>query len=263
GDKLRILPMVSLFELLEQAPARMPPQPRLLVLGGLDYGAVSKEQGAKDARTWQPLPETEGEAEAVRDRFLRTFPKGTAQLLEGQNAPKTELVRAVRNVHYLHIATHGYFAPEAQRGSRDVGRGRHLSPLAVRGLSPMVLTGLALSGANAQGEGVITAEEMQTLDLASCRLVVLSACDTSVGVGRAGQGYASLRTALVGAGARFVLTSLWMVGDKPTRELMQEFYARLWDQGMSPHQALWEAKKVMRSRGAAFRDWAGWVLTGQ
>jgi CHAT domain-containing protein len=132
-----------------------------------------------------------------------------------------------------------------------------------------VLCGLALSGANLPPDelgrhaGILTAEEILSLDLSRCYLVTLSACDTSLGVRRAGQGYASLRAALQGAGARFVLTSLWKVGDEATMELMVDFYRRLWVQNKEPHAALWEAKTEARRKGAPFRDWAGWVLTGR
>ena len=101
------------------------------------------------------------------------------------------------------------------------------------------------------------------LDLSRCFLVTLSACDTSLGVRRAGQGYASLRAALQGAGARYVLTSLWKVGDEATMELMIDFYRRLWGGPQDPHRALWQAKMEARRRGAAFRDWAGWVMAGK
>ena len=137
------------------------------------------------------------------------------------------------------------------------------------GLSPLVLTGLALSGANLPADelgrrsGILTAEEILSLDLSKCYLVTLSACDTSLGVRRAGQGFASLRAALQGAGARFVLTSLWKVGDKATMALMADFYRRLWKDKKDPHTALWEAKTAARKRNAPFRDWAGWVLTGK
>jgi len=139
----------------------------------------------------------------------------------------------------------------------------------VIGLSPLVLAGLALSGANRPADGlghragILTAEEILSLDLSSCYLVTLSACDTSLGVRRAGQGYASLRAALQGAGARYVLTSLWKVADDATEALMADFYELLWRRRHEPHAALWQAKMAARARGAAFRDWAGWVLTGR
>jgi CHAT domain-containing protein len=137
------------------------------------------------------------------------------------------------------------------------------------GLSPLALTGLALAGANLGRDrsgsvpGIVTAEEIFSLDLSHCDLVVLSACSTSLGVCRAGQGYGSLRSALQGAGAGAVLTSLWPVRDATTRKLMIEFYRRFWGQGLPVHRALWEAKMTIRdSAEAGFADWAGWVLTG-
>ena len=134
---------------------------------------------------------------------------------------------------------------------------------------------MALAGANLPADatgripGLITAEELSTLDLANCELAVLSACDTNVGVRRAGQGVASLQRALHMAGARSVITSLWKVPDEATKELMVDFYRRLWVQKKEKAVALWEAKMKLRDakdeRGRpkyGTRDWAAWVLTG-
>jgi CHAT domain-containing protein len=54
-----------------------------------------------------------------------------------------------------------------------------------------------------------------------------------------------------------------------TRDLMLDFYRRIWVEKKPEHQALWEAKKRVRDAkdedGAprySTRDWAAWVLTG-
>jgi len=85
----------------------------------------------------------------------------------------------------------------------------------------------------------VTAEELSALDLSGCELAVLSACDTNVGLRRAGQGVASLQKALHMAGARSVITSLWKVPDQATGELMLDFYRHLWVEGKPKAQALW------------------------
>ena len=119
-------------------------------------------------------------------------------------------------------------------------------------------------------DGFLNLTEIYSLDLRGCELAILSACDTNVGVVRAGQGVASLQKALHIAGARSAVTALWEVPDEVTRMLMSDFYRRLWTQKKSKIRALWEAKKNIRDRRDArgrhryrFRDWAGWVLTGE
>jgi tetratricopeptide (TPR) repeat protein len=98
---------------------------------------------------------------------------------------------------------------------------------------------------------------------------VLSACETAVGIRRSGQGVASLQKALHMAGARSVVTSLWKVPDEATRELMVDFYRRVWIWKQPKNRALWQAKEALRaakdSAGTPLHSthaWAAWVLTG-
>ena len=107
-----------------------------------------------------------------------------------------------------------------------------------------------------------TAEELATIDLTNCELAVLSACETNVGIRRAGQGIQSLQTALHTAGARTAITSLWKVDDGATRRLFEVFYTKLWKEKLGVADALWQAKMALRGEGHALRDWAGWVLSG-
>jgi CHAT domain-containing protein len=279
GDRIGLRPLVSLFELLDSSGPRPGETPQLLLGGGIDYGRTAEDaakpldanaaspvvERAGEAGAWAPLPGTQREASAIGDLFAHAFPGGKTAGLADEHAGKAQIAQAAPRATFVHLATHGYFAPESVRSITDAQPGEG----AISGLSPLALCGLALSGANLPPDalgrhaGILTAEEILALDLSRCYLVTLSACDTSLGVRRAGQGYASLRAALQGAGARFVLTSLWKVGDEATMELMVDFYRRLWVQKKEPHAALWEAKTQARARGAPFRDWAGWVLTGR
>ena len=239
-----------------------------------------------NAAGFSPLPGTALEAEGIAAQFSASFEdREPALLLEGERASREALVELAPRARFLHIATHGWFAPESIPSTLD------LEPLdaqmkwgvamsrreQVRGSSPMILCGLALAGANSEARdlygrvaGVITAEEIALLDLSHCELAVLSACDTSVGVRHTGQGVASLQRALQMAGARSVITSLWKVPDEATKDLMLDFYRRLWVEKKPKHQALWEAKmKLAHARDEhgrvlySTRDWAAWVLTGQ
>ncbi|MFT7480819.1 MAG: CHAT domain-containing protein, partial [Gammaproteobacteria bacterium] len=174
---------------------------------------------------------------------------------------------------YVHLATHGWFAPESVPSTKDARpEGESFARMGledrVSGLAPMTLCGLALAGANngrdslGRVPGILTAEELCSLDLSQCELAVLSACETNVGIRRAGQGIQSLQSALYAAGTRTSITSLWKVDDAATRRLMEVFYTNLWIEKMPKAEALWQAKQALRDEGHPPAHWAGWVLTG-
>jgi CHAT domain-containing protein len=101
-------------------------------------------------------------------------------------------------------------------------------------------SGLALAGAHrtlqlwAEGkataacnDGILTADDISTLDLRNTWLVVLAACDTGLGEARAGEGVFGLRRGFIQAGAQNLLLTLWPIDDKRTRHLMSDFYTQL------------------------------------
>lgn len=244
----------------------------LLTIGGVDYGAAVDPQRV----AFQPLGAARREVRDVVARFESAFPDAGIERLSGRAVTKEGLAAAVRGARFVHVATHAWFAPDSIRSVHDrepvdglLARSDE-SSLAdvVRGLSPMVLCGVALSGANDGSEGILTAEELAGLDLESCDLAVLSGCETALGLRRSGQGLASIKQALHMAGARASLTSLWQVSDRATRALMAEFYDALWGRVLSPELALRSARRELRAARDAegrpvygARDWAGWVLT--
>ncbi len=282
GDRHAFVTLHALSELR----AAQPPAPgpaSLLALGDPAYSgaeAPSTEIAALPPPTragepgrFAPLPATRAEIEGVGELFRRTFGLD-AVLLEGTRAGKDELLARASATRYLHLATHGWFAPESVRSVLDAdtdARGsfpRMGLEERVLGFAPMSLCGLALAGADLGADalgrvaGILTAEELCSLDLSRCELAVLSACETNVGARRAGQGIQSLQTALHVAGARMAVTSLWKVDDAATRDLMVRFYALLWSEGRPAAEALWHAKRELRAAGRPPRDWAGWVLSG-
>lgn len=242
-------------------------------------------RGTAWERGFSPLTHSGSEAKSIGALYEEIYEgERPVLVLEKRRASREAIEEVAPRARFLHVATHGWFAPESIRSWSDPdpidarsGLGARPSGLEqVRGMSPMLLCGLALAGANLSADaagrtpGLVTAEELSTLDLSNCELVVLSACDTNVGERRAGQGVASLQKALQMAGARSVITSLWKVPDEATKELMLDFYRRLWVEKKPKYEALWEAKKKLRDatdeRGRplyATRDWAGWVLTGE
>jgi CHAT domain-containing protein len=105
-----------------------------------------------------------------------------------------------------------------------------------------------LAGANkpdAGDDGILTAEEVATLDLTGVDLAVLSACETGLGPTAGGEGLLGLQRAFHAAGAHTVVASLWKVDDAATRDLMQRFYDNLWNKHMGKLAALREAQLWM------------------
>ncbi len=111
-----------------------------------------------------------------------------------------------------------------------------------------------LAGANRPGSadplthddrGILTAEAIAGLDLAGLVLVVLSACETGLGLGGGGEGVFGLQRAFHLAVAQNVVASLWKVDDQATAALMTIFYDRLWKQGKPPIEALREAQLTL------------------
>ncbi len=272
GDRYRVRTEVS-FGRLIHPPGDSTSEPRLLLAGGIDYEAelgldadprldaatppVAESGTTRSGGVFLPLPGTEPETVEIAGIFEEAFRIPATRLSDGA-ATKATLADLAPRSRFLHLATHGWFASEKFRSQLDsLGDETDRASFdrverAIRGFAPETLCGIAFAGANngrdALGRvpGILTAEELSLFDLRGCELAVLSACETNVGIRRAGQGIQSLQAALHGAGVRTAVTSLWKVSDLATRLLMVEFYRRIWEQKQPKAEALWEAKRWLR-----------------
>lgn len=105
--------------------------------------------------------------------------------------------------------------------------------------------------------------ELYSLNFPS-EMVVLSACNTGVGIYANGEGLMSISRALNYAGVKSTVHSLWQVPDKETAELMSYFYNYL-DDGLEKNEALALAKKkFIESNPMKIHPfyWAGFVVNG-
>ena len=167
-----------------------------------------------------------------------------------KEATKEALLK-IHSPYILHLATHGFFAkedptraqtePEAQLGGRQsVTKSKFFK-------NPMHRSGLALAGAQTtieawkreevppvENDGILTAEDVSTLDLQGTWLVTLSACDTGSGEARAGEGVMGLRRGFIQAGAQDLLMTLWPISDEVTVQIMSDFYEAAHKTGNAP-----------------------------
>jgi CHAT domain-containing protein len=257
-------------DLLEKPlPARDKPPPAMLLVGGVDFGALpggklvvadSRQPSAPrlSGKNWPALPGTLAEVEAVKALFNARHKDGKTKELLGARATKAAVRPAMREHRYLHLATHGFFTPASVRSalesSRSARRDDYFGQAGVSGWHPGLLCGIVLAGANKEPkegaeDSILTALEVAQQDLSGVELAVLSACETGLGEVAGGEGVLGLQRAFQVAGARCTVTSLWSVNDSSTSLLMEAFYDRLWSEGKpSRVEALRQAQLfVMRN----------------
>lgn len=208
-----------------------------------------------------PLPATGGEARILGS--LLQLDKD--HVLTGDRATEASL-RELHGPRILHVATHGFFLNDQQVLTvKPVGFSHETVPL---GENPLLRSGLALAGANLRhsgtnDDGILTAAEVAQLDLVGTQLVVLSACDTGVGIVENSEGVYGLRRALVLAGAQSQLVSLWNLADVATQELTLEYYQHLL-KGEGRSRALRAAQLAMLANPERAHPyyWAGFIPIG-
>lgn len=169
----------------------------------------------------------------------------------------------------LHVATHGFYMTESQTEDiRFYTHNPYTSTYISNEVSPLKRSGLLMAGGNKawKGEpipdgvedGVLTADEIASLDLSSCDVVVLSACETGLGE-ITDEGVYGLQRAFKNAGAKSIIMSLWEVDDKATSLMMQSFYINL-SKGMDKRDAFDSAQKEVRKKYTDPRYWSAFIM---
>jgi len=214
---------------------------------------------------WDQLPHTNTEIENISKLLNKEGYKVnvSAELKATEDQFKT-LGVSKESPRILHLATHGYFFPDAQSGAKT---GFQSSS------HPLIRSGLILAGANhvwqgnmpveGKEDGILTAYEISQMDLSNTELVVLSACETGLGDIEGNEGVYGLQRAFKMAGVKYVMMSLWSVQDKQTKEFMELFYKEWLDNEKSILEAHQATQNAMRQRYAKpFNPnlWAGFVL---
>ncbi|MCW5516249.1 CHAT domain-containing protein [Muriicola sp. Z0-33] len=173
------------------------------------------------------LNSSQGELEGIADYF-------NSEVLLNTNATKVNFLDKAIYPKIIHLATHA-----------DVGQGEN----------PWI----------AFSDEKMYLKEIYAIKTAS-DMVVLSACNTSDGNLKRGEGVMSLARGFFYSGAKSVVSSLWPVTDESGKELMISFYKNL-DKGHSKSRALREAKLsyLKNVKAAELKHpfyWAGFVMLG-
>ena len=236
---------------LAEVAARKGPQAvrpvDLLALGNPVFEGEGKQGRAqleylRAGASLQPLPYAEEEVSSI-GKLYQSNRKETELYVRDKALESVLKSGAGRPFKILHLATHGFVDDRVP-----------------------ALSGLLLApGAGPDGDdGYLRLNEIFHLKM-NADLVVLSACETALGKEVRGEGMVGLTRAFFYAGARSVIASLWMVSDKSTALLMEDFYAH-YLKGEDAATALRRAKLgLLDGKDPRYRHpyfWAPFVFMG-
>nr|XP_058969439.1 tetratricopeptide repeat protein 28-like [Pocillopora verrucosa] len=226
--RIRVLPSLTTLQLIHDCPADFHVKTGALLVGDPCFKHIIYE-----GTLLMQLPGARKEAEMI-GRILNVSP------LTGEMATKDEVLKRISSVALVHIGAHG----KMETGEVI------LAPNTTRD-SPQPL----------EKDYLLTMKDVIEAGLRA-RLVVLSCCHTARGEVMA-EGVVGMARALLGAGARSVVVTLWAIGDEGTLEFMSFFYDAL-SKGKKASEALNQAMKCMREI-EKFKEviyWAPFVLIG-
>ncbi len=250
----------------DRSPAKQRPSRGILVVGNPTHPAIpqaSPSEGSSSSATHDrgsrpplcgdllmelpPLPGAKAEAVAVAATFAEHTGEPATVLL-GQEADEESALHHVPGKRALHFACHGFYCNEYSEASPLPDSDREPSDGAVAETvlqNPLLASGLVLAKpadarrrawpadtyatGDEEHDGLLTAEEIASLDLADTEWVVLGACGSGLGSLRPGEGLFGLRRAFELAGAQSVVMALWRVGDRPAADLMTRVHELHWN----------------------------------
>lgn len=182
-----------------------------------------------------PLPGSREEIQLLADRFRGEFWQGSA-------ARESRFKERAADFGLLHITTHTL----------------------INELFPSFSRLVFAEEERGKGDGILNVYELYGMRL-HAELVVLSACNTGIGVIKEGEGIASLARAFAYAGSPNLIMSLWPVKDNTTPKLMAHFYDSL-SVGRPKGEALRQAKLAyLQQENDLFLHpyyWGGFIYTG-
>lgn len=230
---INYLPFAGLIDALpEAAPAK--DRGNVLVMGDPDFSDYLDRKLGEKTVPLSHLPYSGEEAREIYDLFPHS------RLFVGKDATESNFKQFAPHYRILHPSTHNFLDDRQPFYSRLV-----FAPDPKRG-----------------EDGSLYTYEIFNMNL-KADMVVLSGCETGLGLLSRGEGIMGISRAFMYAGASSLVVSLWPVGDSSTSRLMTSFYHNLW-QGKTKADSLRQAKLEM-IRDPALRDpfyWAPFILIG-
>ncbi|HMF97097.1 MAG TPA: CHAT domain-containing tetratricopeptide repeat protein [Vicinamibacterales bacterium] len=236
--------------------------------GAAPIVVVSPGASAAPHRTNEPVSRTfraDGLAHlpvAAREAsdFRRIVPH--SELYATANATERR-VKALHGPSLLHIVGHGIIGSRQDCVERSCSSAGLDASSRAMTLSAIVLEEAYGRGGTSTDDGMLTALELENIDLRGTEMLVLSQCQMASGAPSVGEGVYGMRRAAAIAGARTFVAPFWNIDDRVQRTLMDHFYTAL-AASQSRDEALRQAKLALRASPATadFLLWAPVILSG-
>lgn len=209
-------------------------------------GQFSYRSVSKDMKNFNPLPYSEKEVVSIVKLFEKHRKEAVAYLYKEASEPNFK--NNASGYSIVHISSHGF--------SND--QYPNLSGIA---FSQPDSAEVSIIGNN--DDGILYAGETYHFSLKN-DLLVLSSCESGMGKLIKGEGLQALSRGFLYSGTPNIIFSLWKALDKPTKDLMVEFYTGILD-GKSYSEALRSAKiKLISDPETSFPHfWSGFLLLGR
>ncbi|MBI4647044.1 MAG: CHAT domain-containing protein [Bacteroidia bacterium] len=205
-----------------------------------------------------PLPGTETEVKNIFSVFDSLNYKSKVQL---NDVASEQYIKSgdLNNYRIVHFATHGFVNNQKPE----------LSGILLAQIQDTAELQYNIENyiSKEQNDGILYSGEIYNMRL-NADLVVLSACETGLGKIKKGEGIIGLTRALLYAGAKNIIVSLWQVADESTSQLMIEFYRNFLEQQMQNPTyslALSKAKLKLIDEGKFSHPfyWSPFILIGK
>ena len=173
------------------------------------------------------------------------------KLLLNEQVTKEAVMESMPSHSVVHLATHATIVDsiaEHLHGTVNDIEGDYSTKGAI-----------VLSKSNPTCSGILTSIEVQGLKL-SCELMTLSCCRTACGK-ITGDGVLGLSRAVLLAGARCFITTLWAIEDQSTSNLMEVFYTNYRECYAAP-RAMRSAMLALLAEKHKIAHWAAFCVTG-
>jgi CHAT domain-containing protein len=215
-------------------------------------------------KKWEALPATEEEVKSIGKLLSRNG--WTIMNYTGADATEENLNK-IESPMILHIASHSAFPGVNDMQKSDYSTKHYYE-------STLLKSYIVLAGANqcldrtflpdSAEDGRLTAFEAMSLNLTNTEIAVLSACGTGLGDIKYGEGVFGLQRALIIAGVKSLIISLWSIPDDDTRDLMISFYQNWLCRKKSKREAFNLAIKELKSKKwSKPASWGAFVMVGE